>query len=73
MIEAFPKIIDFMQVIKSLEKYFLAQIKKDSKVNEEYFKTKLRAIENINFMLINNDDAIIRTEKFIESILTKKR
>ena len=40
---------------------------------EEYFKTKLRAIENINFMLINNDDAIIRTEKFIQSILTKKR
>ena len=73
MLEAFPAIIDFMQVIKSLEKYFLAQIKKDSKVNEEYFKTKLRAIENINFMLINNDDAIVRTEKFIQSILTKKR
>lgn len=73
MLEAFPAIIDFMQVIKSLEKYFLAQIKKDSKINEEYFKTKLRAIENINFMLINNDDAIVRTEKFIESILTKKR
>ena len=35
--------------------------------------TKLIAIENINFMLINNDDAIVRTEKFIESILTKKR
>ena len=73
MLEAFPAIIDFMQEIKSLEKYFLEQIKKDSKVNEEYFKTKLRAIENINFMLINNDDAIVRTEKFIESILTKKR
>ena len=73
MLEAFPAIIDFMQVIKSLEKYFLEQIKKDSKINEEYFKTKLRAIENINFMLINNDDAIVRTEKFIESILTKKR
>ena len=73
MLEAFPKIIEFMQVIKSLEKYFLAQIKKDSKINEEYFKTKLTAIENINFMLINNDDAIVRTEKFIESILTKKR
>ena len=62
-----------MEKMKSLESYFLAQIKKDHKVNEEYFKTKLRAIENINFMLINNDDAIIRTEKFIESILTKKR
>lgn len=73
MLEAFTKIIDFMQEIKSLEKYFLAQIKKDSKINEEYFKTKLTAIENINFMLINNDDVIVRTEKFIESILTKKK
>ena len=33
----------------------------------------MRVIERINFMLINNDDAIVRTEKFIESILTKKR
>ena len=73
LLGSFPLIIDFMQEIKSLEKYFLEQIKKDSKVNEEYFKTKLRAIENINFLLINNDEAILRTEKFIESILTKKR
>ena len=73
MTDSFSRIIDFMQEMKSLEKYFLAQIKKDHKVNEEYFKTKLRAIENINFMLINNDDAIVRTEKFIESILSKKR
>ena len=73
MTDSFSLIIDFMEKMKSLESYFLAQIKKDHKVNEEYFKTKLRAIENINFMLINNDDAIIRTEKFIESILTKKR
>jgi hypothetical protein len=73
MVESFPLIVDFMQEMKSLEKYFLQKIKKDHKINEEYFKTKLRAIENINFMLINNDDAIIRTEKFIKSILTKKR
>ena len=73
MVESFPLIVDFMQEMKSLEKYFLQKIKKDHKINEEYFKTKLRAIENINFMLINNDDAIVRTEKFIESILTKKR
>ena len=73
MVESFPLIVDFMQEMKSLEKYFLEQIKKDNEINEDYFKTKLRAIENINFMLINNDDAIIRTEKFIESILTKKR
>ena len=73
MVESFPLIVDFMQEMKSLEKYFLEQIKKDNEINEDYFKTKLRAIENINFMLINNDDAIVRTEKFIESILTKKR
>ena len=73
MTDSFSLIIDFMEKMKSLESYFLAQIKKDHKVNEEYFKTKLRAIENINFMLINNDDAIVRTEKFIDSILTKKR
>ncbi len=73
MTDSFSLIIDFMKEMKSLETYFLAQIKKDHKVNEEYFKTKLRVIENINFMLINNDDAIVRTEKFIESILTKKR
>ena len=73
MVESFPLIVDFMQEMKSLETHFLKQIKKDNKVNEDYFKSKLRAIENINFMLINNDDAISRTEKFIESILTKKR
>ena len=73
MTDSFSLIIDFMKEMKSLETYFLAQIKKDHKINNEYFKTKLRVIENINFMLINNDDAIVRTEKFIESILTKKR
>lgn len=73
MVESFPLIVDFMQEMKSLETYFLQKIKKDHKINEEYFKTKLIAIENINFMLINNDDAIVRTEKFIESILKKKK
>ena len=73
IVDSFPLIIDFIEQFKSLEAYFRAQIKKDHKINEDYFKSKLRAIENINFMLINNDDAIVRTEKFIESILTKKR
>ena len=73
MVDSFPLIVDFMQEMKSLEAYFKRKIKKDHKINEEYFKSKLRAIENISFMLINNDDAIIRTEKFIQSILTKKR
>ena len=73
MVESFPLILDFMKEMKSLESYFINQIKKDNEINEDYFKTKLRAIENINFMLINNDDAIVRTEKFIESILTKKK
>ena len=73
MVESFPLIVDFMQEMKSLETYFINKLKNDNEINEEYFKTKLRVIENINFMLINNDDAIVRTEKFIESILTKKR
>ena len=73
MVESFPLILDFMKEMKSLESYFIKQIKKDNEINEDYFKSKLRAIENINFMLINNDDAILRTEKFIQSILTKKR
>ena len=73
MVESFPLIVDFMQEMKSLETYFINKLKNDNEINEEYFKDKLRAIENINFMLINNDDAIVRTEKFIESILTKKR
>ena len=73
MVESFPLIVDFMQEMKSLETYFINKLKNDNEINEEYFKDKLRAIENINFMMINNDDAIARTEKFIESILTKKR
>ena len=73
MVESFPLIVDFMQEMKSLETYFINKLKNDNEINEAYFKDKLRAIENINFMLINNDDAIVRTEKFIESILTKKR
>lgn len=73
MVESFPLIVDFMQEMKYLETYFINKLKKDHEINEEYFKTKLRAIENINFMLINNDDAIVRTEKFIESILTKNK
>ena len=73
MVESFPLIVDFMQEMKSLETYFINKLKNDNEINEEYFKDKLRAIENINFMLINNDDAIVRTEKFIESILKKKK
>ena len=73
MVESFPLILDFMKEMKYLETYFINKLKNDNEINEEYFKDKLRAIENICFMLINNDDAIVRTEKFIESILTKKR
>ena len=59
IVDSFPLIIDFIEQFKSLEAYFRAKIKKDHKINEKYFKDKLRAIENINFMLINNDDAIV--------------
>ena len=70
MVDSFPKIIKFIEQFKSIEEIFKEKLKKDNEINNEYFKTKLRAIENICFMLINNDDAILRTEKFIESILT---
>ena len=73
MVDSFPLIINFIEQFKSIEVIFKEKLKKDNEINNEYFKTKLRAIENICFMLINNDDAIVRTEKFIESILTKKR
>ena len=73
MVDSFPLIINFIEQFKSIEVIFKEKLKKDNEINNEYFKTKLRVIENINFMLINNDDAIVRTEKFIESILTKKR
>ena len=73
MVDSFPLIINFIEQFKSIEVIFKEKLKKDNEINNEYFKTKLRVIENINFMLINNDDAIIRTEKFIKSILTKKR
>ncbi len=73
MVDSFPLIINFIEQFKSIEVIFKEKQKKDNEINNEYFKTKLRVIENINFMLINNDDAIVRTEKFIESILTKKR
>ena len=74
LLDSFPLIIDFMQEMKSLEALFIGKIKKDNEINEDYFKSKLRAIENINDYLITSDDeTIFRTEKFIESILTKKR
>ena len=73
LLDSFPLIIDFMQEMKSLEAFFIRKLKKDNEINEDYFKSKLRAIENINFLLRNNDEAILRTEKFIESILNKKR
>ena len=74
LIDSFPLIIDFLQIFKSLEHDFKKKLKKDHKVNEKYYKDKLRAIENINgYLLISDDETIFRTEKFIQSILTKKR
>ena len=73
LLENFGNEIDTRLENISSEEFKDSILKSEEKLNEEYFKTKLRAIENICFMLINNDDAILRTEKFIESILTKKR
>ena len=67
----------------SLIRHFKAEIHKlisyfENKVLKEerkgYFKSKLRAIVNINdYLLTSDDETIFRTEKFIQSILTKKR
>ena len=77
--ESFNGNYSYMRVLK----YFII---KQETVADEYgnasvetisqladFKSKLRAIENINDYLITSDDeTIFRTEKFIESILTKE-
>ena len=68
----FKLIRDFKAEIHKLISYFENKVLKEER--KEYFENKLRAIENINdYLLISDDETIFRTEKFIESILTKKR
>lgn len=54
--------------LKSIEVSFEEMLKKDSKENLEKYLNKRRAIEEIVFMLIENDDLIFRTEKFVTTI-----
>ena len=65
--------IAFSTEQKKEHKKGLKKAKKQNKKAIFLPQGKSYAIENINFMLINNDEAILRTEKFIQSILTKKR
>jgi len=68
----FSLIRHFKAEIHKLISYFEKVVLKEER--KGYFQDKLRAIENINDYLLNSDDeTIFRTEKFIESILTKKR
>jgi hypothetical protein len=68
----FSLIRQFKAEIHKLISYFEKVVLKEER--KGYFQDKLRAIENINDYLITSDDeTIFRTEKFIESILTKKR
>ena len=68
----FRLIIDFKAEIHKLISYFKEKVLKEER--KEYFENKLRAIENINdYLLISDDETIFRTEKFIESILTKNQ
>ena len=68
----FKLIRDFKAEIHKLISYFENKVLKEER--KEYFENKLRAIENINdYLLISDDETIFRTEKFIDSILTKKR
>ena len=68
----FSLIRHFKAEIHKLISYFENKVLKEER--KGYFKSKLRAIENINDYLITSDDeTIFRTEKFIESILIKKR
>ena len=74
MLNNYSLIIDFMAEMSKLQSYFEKEILSKNKDNNDIFKDKLRAIENINdYLLISDDETIFRTEKFIESILTKKR
>ena len=68
----FRLIREFKAEIHKLTSYFEKTVLKGER--KEYFQSKLRAIENINdYLLTSDDETIFRTEKFIESILTKKR
>ena len=68
----FSLIRHFKAEIHKLISYYEKVVLKEER--KGYFQDKLRAIENINdYLLTSDDETIFRTEKFIDSILTKKR
>ena len=68
MLNNYSLIIDFMGEMSNLQSLFQKEILSKNKDNNEIFENKLRAIENIVFMLNENDDLIERTEKFVLSV-----
>ena len=68
MLDSYALIIDFMGEMSNLQSFFQKEILSKNKDNNEIFENKLRAIENIVFMLNENDDLIERTEKFVLSV-----
>ena len=68
MLDSYALIIDFMLEMSNLQSFFQKEILSKNKDNNEIFENKLRAIENIVFMLNENDDLIERTEKFVLSV-----
>ena len=68
MLDSYALIIDFMVEMSNLQSFFQKEILSKNKDNNEIFENKLRAIENIVFMLNENDDLIERTEKFVLSV-----
>ena len=68
MLDSYALIIDFIGEMGKLQSYFQKEVLSKNKDNNEIFENKLRAIENIVFMLNENDDLIFRTEKFVTTI-----
>ena len=68
MLDSYALIIDFIGEMGKLQSYFQKEVLSKNKDNNDIFENKLRAIENIVFMLNENDDLIFRTEKFVTTI-----
>jgi hypothetical protein len=68
VLNSFPLILDFMSQMEFLKAEFEKALIEKRQENKLIYNSKLRAIENILFMLIENDDLIFRTEKFVTTI-----
>ncbi len=73
ILKSFPLIKDFQAEMKVLTDYFTTKVLKDED-RKEYYQSRLTAIENIiAYLLASDDELIYRTERFIESKLTKSK